>query len=105
MDRSGGGCRHDGRRIPEPPTPVGFLITCRSLVDGSDRYGYVLMWERCHIRSGLRHHTGTTTTDGRSVAAKHNSEAAEATSAVLGLDIGGTKLAAGVVGADGTVHS
>ncbi|MEU0597413.1 ROK family protein [Streptomyces sp. NPDC006393] len=39
------------------------------------------------------------------MAAKHNSEAAEATSAVLGLDIGGTKLAAGVVGADGTVHS
>lgn len=35
----------------------------------------------------------------------HNSEAAEATSAALGLDIGGTKLAAGVVGADGTVHS
>jgi glucokinase len=39
------------------------------------------------------------------VADSRNARPAVAPGAVLGLDIGGTKLAAGVVGADGTVHS
>ncbi|MGP3950754.1 ROK family protein [Streptomyces sp. 7N604] len=39
------------------------------------------------------------------MADDHNTRAADAPDAVLGLDIGGTKLAAGVVGPDGSVHS